>query len=57
MQRWKKFHEVVANDPILRNDPTDFSKSRSELIEIYARKTSRLHKVIGYDEETADFCV
>lgn len=55
--RWKKFQEVCGEDPVLKNDVADYSKSRAELIELYARKVARIHRLFGYDEETAELAV
>jgi acyl-CoA oxidase len=57
IQKWKKVQEICANDPLLKNDPTDYSKSRSELFELYSRKSARFHKLVGYDEDTAEIAV
>ena len=55
--RWKKFQEVCAEDPVLKNDVADYSKGRAELIELYTRKVARIHRLFGYDEDTAEHAV
>jgi acyl-CoA oxidase len=53
--KWKNVQEVVANDPILKYDPTEYGKSRDELFEIYCQKTYRLHKLLNYNDSDVSY--
>lgn len=46
----KEAYEILGNDPILRNDPSIFGKSRIEAFKIYAEKNKRLHELFNLTE-------
>ena len=43
-------YKILAEDPIIRNDPSDAGKSRIELFKLAAKKTLRVHELINYSE-------
>jgi len=47
LQRFKDFQKIVAEDPVLKFDPSDLGLGRKELIEIYSKKAARIHEVFG----------
>jgi len=52
-ERYKKFmevHKIISEDPILRNDPSHYGKSRIDLFKIAAARTHRLHELFNYSE-------
>lgn len=46
----KEAYEILSTDPILRNDPSIFGKSRIETFRIYAEKNKRLHELFNVSE-------
>ena len=45
-------YKLIAEDPIIRNDPADAGKSRIELFKLAAKKTLRAHELLNYSEGT-----
>jgi len=46
-ERFRRYQKVIANDPILRNDPVDFDLSREALFELYCKKALRYHELFN----------
>ena len=44
-----RVQRIVANDPILRFDPSELELSRTDLIKLAAKKTARVHEIFGLD--------
>ena len=48
-EAFRKYQELIANDPILRYDPADLGKSRGEIIELMCKKVSRYNEVVNFN--------
>ena len=47
LQTFLDYQKLVAEDPIVRFDPSECGLSRKELITIYAKKAARIHEAVG----------
>ena len=52
LQSFTDFQKVLAEDPILRFDPSELGHGRKELIDIYAKKAARIHELFGLSSPT-----
>jgi len=53
--RFKRYQETIANDPVLRNDPADFGISREALFEMCCKKALRFHELFDLNNEELMF--
>ena len=51
VEKFKKYQDIIGNDPILRNDPSELGLSRKEKIEIFNKKCVRFHQLLDFNQE------